>query len=128
MLQKNYFFTRFFVMSTTNSFVLYQETRNCDEWTKCRMVQFLIQLGNAFVEEGNKEQHISSLPGASTNRLNGSHFPGKIPATEKRQTQHHEFVNKHQIGKLARKETSWWCPDCSVALCVPDCFKVYHNY
>ncbi|KAJ8890697.1 hypothetical protein PR048_010206, partial [Dryococelus australis] len=92
-------FFHIFVMSATNTFVLYKETRNPEEPTKCRLVQFLIQLGNAFVEEGNKEQQISSLPDRS----------------------------KHQTGKLARKETYWWCPDCSVALCVSGCFKVYHT-
>ncbi|KAG8333851.1 hypothetical protein J6590_102087, partial [Homalodisca vitripennis] len=35
--------------------------------------------------------------------------------------------NKDATVKDGRKETSWWCPDCTVPLCVPVCFKNYHT-
>lgn len=62
----------------------------------------------------------------------GRHFPDKIPPTEKKATPTRSCKvcsdqSKKDTGKSGRKETSWWCPDCTVALCVPVCFKKYHT-
>lgn len=64
--------------------------------------------------------------------LPGRHFPDKIPPTEKKAqpTRVCKVCSekcKAESGKAGRKETSWWCPDCAVPLCMPECFKIYHT-
>lgn len=26
-----------------------------------------------------------------------------------------------------RKDSTYWCPDCKVGLCIKDCFEIYHT-
>lgn len=71
--------------------------------------------------------------GEKPSRLTGRHFPDYIPAKPgaKRQRPLRDCVGcnpkKSKRPTHKRKQTSFWCPDCSVALCVPNCFQVYHT-
>ena len=37
-----------------------------------------------------------------------------------------DFSTRGNDRCLHWQQTFFWCPDCEVALCVPDCFHVYH--
>ncbi|CAG2197406.1 unnamed protein product [Mytilus edulis] len=66
-------------------------------------------------------------------RLTGKHFPQYIPAKEGakrkrplRDCKACNFAPKDRQGNR-RTQTSFYCPKCVVALCVPDCFHEYHT-
>ncbi|XP_021340938.1 piggyBac transposable element-derived protein 4-like [Mizuhopecten yessoensis] len=66
-------------------------------------------------------------------RLTGRHFPAFIPAKQgaKRARPLRNCVAYNVKGagdNHKRKQTSYMCVDCGVALCVPDCFSTYHTY
>ncbi|XP_049828490.1 longitudinals lacking protein, isoforms H/M/V-like isoform X9 [Schistocerca gregaria] len=74
----------------------------------------------------------SASQGVVPNRLSGRHFTEKIPPTERklhptRVCKVCADVSKSQMGKVCRKETSWWCANCDISLCIPECFKAYHT-
>lgn len=56
-------------------------------------------------------------------RLKERHFPKKIPPTEKKMNPSRRCA----ICKPKRKETSYFCKKCDVALCVQPCFELYHT-
>lgn len=62
-------------------------------------------------------------------RLTARHFPDMIPATEnKAKLRRACFVCKHTtVQPQTRQDTHWWCKECEVPLCLPQCFRVYHT-
>ncbi|XP_021914858.1 uncharacterized protein LOC110827459 isoform X8 [Zootermopsis nevadensis] len=55
-----------------------------------------------------------------------NHFIEKIPPTRKKAKPTRRCaVCCKRTGK--RKETSFWCQDCKVGLCLKECFKIYHT-
>lgn len=68
----------------------------------------------------------------ASNRLTARHFPDRIPSTDKKKRPTRvckvcSEKSKAATGKSERQETGWWCPDCSIPLCLPECFKLYHT-
>lgn len=123
-------FFHLFLMSITNAYQLYCKTRSPNE-VKAPLLDFMIQIGEALAEKGGVELQNHSQQIAS-NRLLGRHFPERVPATDKKKhpTRTCKVCSdrfKAQTGGHQRKESTWWCPDCEVGLCLPDCFKVYHT-
>ena len=124
-------FFHFMMMAATNAFVLYRETRNPAQKKKCHFSIFLQDIGQRLAEKGAimAQERATRVP---SNRLTGRHFPDKIPPTEKKTNPTRVCKvcsdrSKCVTGKAGRKETCWWCPECSVALCLPECFKVFHT-
>ncbi|XP_021344408.1 piggyBac transposable element-derived protein 4-like [Mizuhopecten yessoensis] len=80
-----------------------------------------------YVERGRKSV------GVKPTRLTDRHFPNYIPAKPgaKRARPLRECfacnVKKSLRETSQRKQTSFWCEECKVALCVPKCFQVYHT-
>ena len=73
-------------------------------------------------------------------RLNQPHYPDYLPPTEKkaRPTKNCKlcYLRSSKSGTTAsaspepafrRKQTSFWCPDCQVPLCVHPCFRDWHT-
>lgn len=125
-------FFHLFVMSISNAFMLYRETRQPEMKKNVHLASFMRDLGEYFVKEGGKEAQSQPGTSSTSNRLLGRHFVDKIPPTEKKA--HPTRVckvctdkSKAVTGKSGRKETSWWCSVCEVGLCVPECFKIYHT-
>lgn len=62
-------------------------------------------------------------------RLTGRHFPKPLPLTAdgKRKKQKQCFVcyNTKKADRK-RKDTSYQCEECDVALCVSPCFEAFH--
>lgn len=66
----------------------------------------------------------SETPASCWDRTN--HFIEKIPPTRKKAKPTRRCaVCCKRTGK--RKETSFWCQDCKVGLCLKECFKIYHT-
>ena len=66
-------------------------------------------------------------------RLSERHFPAEIPAAlgakSKRPCRDCGACNveKKKREGSKRRQTSFWCPECEVPLCVPKCFHAYHT-
>lgn len=62
-------------------------------------------------------------------RLSARHFPDYIPATENKPKPRRACnVCRWTTQKpQKRRETPFWCPDCNVPLCVPECFRDFHT-
>lgn len=125
-------FFHMFLMAITNAFVLYRETRDVQMRKNCHLDQFMIELGDALVEKSGTEVNQQPISPTGCNRLLGRHFVEKIPPTGKkaRPTRTCKVCadkGKAEDGQIIRKETCWWCPMCSVALCMPECFKKFHT-
>ena len=71
---------------------------------------------------GNK-----SAPGEHNNlvRLVEKHFITKLPATPHKRRAQRACVRCTKIGR--RRDTRYWCMQCGVALCLENCFQVYHT-
>ena len=94
---------------------------------------------SALIEEGGgpRGQMVRKgrpVLGEKPGRLTGNHFPDFIPAKQgaKRARPCRDCIAcndkpEDRVGHK-RRQTSYWCPDCGVALCVPTCFRVYHTH
>ena len=67
-------------------------------------------------------------------RLKERHFPVNIPCAEGRKRKKPSRLcfacNKLPADTgvtFAKKNTSYWCPDCEKPLCITPCFKIYHT-
>lgn len=83
---------------------------------------FLGELFPSYTKRGRQ----SSLEASS--RIcpkNWSHFARHIPPTNKKS--HPTRPCKVCAKNKKRKETTWECEFCHVALHVPECFKIYHT-
>lgn len=71
--------------------------------------------------------------GEQLTRLTGHHFPGYIPAKPGAKRAHPRRdcvacnVKQSMRKNRQRRQSSFWCPDCEVTLCIPDCFRVFHT-
>jgi len=68
----------------------------------------------------------------STDRLLEGHFVKAYPLLARRHILQEcvKLVQRNinnSIRIRERKDTVWWCPDCKVPLCMPECFKLYHT-
>ena len=67
-------------------------------------------------------------------RLTGRHFPEYIPAkpgAKRAKPIRNCFacnVKKSERVGAKRNGTAYWCATCKVALCIPDCFRVFHTH
>ena len=96
-------------------------------------------LNEVQVTPADKTQHrtrcLSDLP----TRLNGHHYPSKVPPGEKKKNRTRkcavcfpgECAIRQMLGMAAvsrpGRESSYECVTCAVGLCVDPCFKLYHT-
>ena len=125
-------FFHMFLMAIVNAYILYRETRNENQRNNCHLAFFLQKVGEGFAEKGTALAQNDVSQAVSGNSLLGTHFADRIPPADKKA--HPTSVckicsekSKNSTGKRERKETVWWCPDCKVPLCMPECFKLYHT-
>ena len=119
-------------MAIVNAYILYCETRNENQRNNCHLAFFLQKVGEGFAEKGTALAQNDVSQAVSGNSLLGTHFADRIPPADKKA--HPTSVCKicsekckNSTGKRERKETEWWCPDCKVPLCMPECIKLYHT-
>ncbi|XP_069105709.1 piggyBac transposable element-derived protein 4-like [Argopecten irradians] len=94
-------------------------------------VRSLVEAGGVAARPAKRGRKVlGELPA----RLVGQHLPEYVPATPgaKRARPLRECkacnVKKKDRERTKRKQTSFQCNTCQVALCVPDCFKAFHTY
>lgn len=124
-------FFHLFIRSVVNSFILFKKTRENPNHSSVTLYNFMIAVGEKLGEMGGQEVS-SANPATSADRLSGRHFPRKLPPTEKKERPCRSCKvcgdrSKQATGKWARKDTTFFCPSCDVALCVPECFEMYHT-
>lgn len=58
----------------------------------------------------------------------GIYHVNKVPSMNVRwEIVKQRTLSKNNMDGFKRKQTSFYCPDCNVSLCVPDCFKLFHT-
>ncbi|KAI5636944.1 transposase IS4 domain-containing protein [Phthorimaea operculella] len=116
-----------------NAYVIFNKSRT--QRRRKRFSQFLMTCGEDLVESAALDAPVAPrgphFVGKSS-RLVGRHFAEKIPATGKKRVLSRVCkvcadTIKKQTGKRGRKETVFYCPDCSVPLCYHPCFKKFHT-
>ncbi|CAG2207905.1 unnamed protein product [Mytilus edulis] len=120
-----------------NSFILYKKYAPVNKTKKehntfrtsivTALIQEAVTAPRPQIEMGRK------ILGEKPTRLLDRHFPNHIPAKvgAKRAHPARDCVacnyKKSLRQACKRKQTIFWCPTCKVALCVPNCFQVYHT-
>lgn len=127
-------FFHLFNMLFVNSYILY---RKYGQLIKRRIHQtFRQELAHALIDSATTAPHPIPNKGRKSepiDRLVGRHFPAYIPCKEgaKRLYPLRDCkacnVSQYKRDDFKRKPTSFYCPDCNVSLCVPQCFKLYHS-
>jgi len=120
-----------------NAYILYKKFTPTDRVRKDHNY-FRASLVSALIQEGTGAPRPQTEMGRKIlsdkpTRLQDRHFPDHIPAKPgaKRSHPSRDCVacnykkSRRQTNK--RKQTSFWCPECKVALCVPKCFRAYHT-
>lgn len=81
---------------------------------------YMQEIGNKLVKQGEEETNNSARPSTSTDRLSARHFPEKIPHTSKKQTPTRVCKDKGKVqtGKIIWRESSYFCRPCDVGLSV----------
>jgi len=109
----------------------YQYTYFWDKPRNCYIAFFLQKVGEGFAEKGATLAQNGVSQAASSNRVLERHFGNRIHTAGKKTHPMRVYKicsekSKNSTGKRERKETVWWCLDCKVPLCMPECFKLYH--
>lgn len=98
---------------------------------RMRLVQALAtEAGTRDIAQDARRRRGEEVP----QRLTQRHFPEYIPAKPgaKRARPIRDCfacnVKKSERVGAKRNGTSFWCPDCKVPLCIPDCFKTFHTH
>ena len=128
-------FFHLFNLALVNAFLLYRKTPACANPKRSHLAFRQTIIKALFAEATDY-----TLPGKRGHRsepmarLAERHFPSYIPAKEgaKRQRPLRNCVacnlpSRSQRDDHKRKQTSFMCMDCDVALCVPQCFTIYHS-
>lgn len=121
-------FFHLFVMAVVNGYIIFKEMRG----RKNTLCDFIKAVGKALVEKAGEAEQSQPTPSTSHIRTSARHFPSKIPPTPgKERPQKYCRVcsdkGKKESGKRVRKDSRWWCAECKVGLCVPQCFEIFHT-
>lgn len=122
-------FFHVFVMALVNGYILYKEVTG----KRKPLADYMKEVALKMAIVGGEIQN--ERPGPSTSSVNRTfarHFPKKVPPTEKKvnATRYCKVCSdrgKKESGKRIRKESRWWCEECGVGLCVPECFERFHT-
>lgn len=96
-------------------------------------LQFRLEIIDQLIERHAAVEERKGCPGLLPTplRLTERHFLEIIPSTEKKTRPARQCyvcsLKKNDNGKIIRKETRYFCPDCDVGLCLSPCFKIYHT-
>ena len=110
-------------MSLLNSFITYKVLGG-----KVSRREFILRLGERMLSTYAAKTMDVIRPSrlvAKPSRLIERHFPEYCPPTEKRKRPLRKCAQCRKNNK--RKDTSYWCKECEVGLCVAPCFKDWHT-
>jgi hypothetical protein len=116
-------FFHLFDITVQNSFAMYKMKNE----KNTELSEFRLQLARELIEEyGSKRPQMKGRPSIDCPlRLTARHFVAFIPGDN---VQRRCFVCSHTVKReKKRRDTRFYCPDCDVPLCNPDCFKEYHT-
>ena len=119
-----------------NAYILYRKF--CPSEKKLDHYEFRMSVCKSLIAEAPNAPHPSASAGRKLSvekpgRLTERHFPDLIPpvpgAKRQRPCRDCKACNPSKRNRhgFKRKQTSFWCPECEVPLCVPECFRVYHT-
>ncbi len=114
-------------MCITNAYVVHKELHAgvsqqlCD--FKLQLVKEMISQSQLPKYSGRGRPHSGPTP----SRMQGRHFPEKIPSNPSAKKQQAQKRCTVCYDKGLRKETLYQCDLCEVPLCVSPCFKMYHT-
>jgi hypothetical protein len=121
-------FFHMFMMMVVNSFIIHKSTQK----KSVHLVEYVTKLSEMLADKGGLENENLATVSTSANRLSARHFPEKIPPTENSSTPQRRCKvcsskSKTISGKALRKDTRYYCKECNVGLCFPECFRIYHT-
>ncbi|KAJ8318238.1 hypothetical protein KUTeg_003329 [Tegillarca granosa] len=95
-----------------NAYIIYKQNRGFRQ--KMNRFEFTMTLCQELIGNHQVERRV---PGRTStyNRLSDRHFINYIPGTKRRRC------------KVCEKKSRFYCVDCTVALCVGNCFRRYHT-
>lgn len=100
---------------------------------KPQLVDFRLSVIRQILEEFTPER-LNTTGGRKSKdpvplSLSARHFPEAIPTTESKGKPRWacHVCRWTAVGQQWRKDTTWWCRDCDVPLCLPDCFRNFHS-
>ncbi|XP_049958237.1 piggyBac transposable element-derived protein 4-like [Schistocerca serialis cubense] len=119
------------MMCVVNSYILYKKLRPVSH-KRTSLFTFMVNLGKQILEKSGEVFNENEKQGSAANRLTARHFPTHVPSTtSKKYASRYCIVcsekGARSTGKRVRREARWWCEECNVGLCLPDCFKQYHT-
>lgn len=123
-------FFHLFITAIVNSFLLYRKVKN--DTKPMPLVKYMETIAEDLALQGGAPEGGEHRMTNEAGRLTGRHFPVHIPPTPKREKPTRvchvcSEKAKRVTGKAARKETSYYCADCGVSLCVTPCFQIFHT-
>lgn len=129
---KKYYKKIFFHMvdyALCNSYILYSKCggvlKNLE--FRMQMIEKICENYGTSIETTKGRRR--SIPAPS--RLTERHFPGYVPATQKKTNATRICVvcskKRDERGKKVRRESRYQCCECDVGLCAAPCFGLYHT-
>ena len=114
-------------MSILNSYITYKNLGG-----KVVRREFILRLSESLITKYADERPVANVSmgrpprlAAKPSRLIGRHFPDYCPPTASKQRPLRNCAQCRKNNK--RKESSYWCKDCEVGLCVAPCFRDWHT-
>jgi hypothetical protein len=116
-------FFHLFDITVQNSYAMFKMNNE----QNLELSEFRLQLARELIEEyGSKRLQSRERPSTDCPlRLTARHFIAFIPGNN---VQKRCFACSHTVKReKKRSDTRFYCPDCDVPLCNPNCFKEYHT-
>lgn len=115
-------FFHLFNITVQNSYVMYKMRNK----KSLELSEFCVELVRQLIEEyGSMRPQMSGRPSSDCLLcLTARHFIAFIPGDNVTKPC---FVCSHTIKWEKRGDIKFYCPDCDVPLCNPNCFKEYHT-
>ncbi|XP_015436732.1 PREDICTED: piggyBac transposable element-derived protein 4-like [Dufourea novaeangliae] len=115
-------FLRLIDMCCFNAYIIYKKDKGHLDRLHCLIECVEKLVDNNIVKTHPKTSTSSSTPKPS--RLVKRHFPEQMKS-DIGKTKSRKCRVCYKKG--VRKESTYWCPDCKVALCINNCFKISHK-
>jgi hypothetical protein len=122
-------FFHMFTMATINGYVLFKERTN----KNISLRNFIKSVATKLAEMGGGLSEPRPRPPLmNVDRTVARHFATYVPPTANKTnaTRYCKVCSDRGLkesGKRKRKESRFWCKDCEVGLCFPQCFIDYHT-
>lgn len=109
-------------IALVNGYIIYRKASDTNKLDPVRFRQGVI---TGLLEDWEPSQIRHGCPSntPAPQRMIGEHFPGKYE--DKKYKPDCEVCSDRKSGK--RRQTSYYCKQCNIPLCVVPCFEQYHT-